>query len=152
MERALRRTMVFHGAIVVLLGMLAGFPYAFVVMGSLEGSERAWRMAHLEGVLNGLLLLAVAGVGGRLVLPARQGQVLAWALVVTGYANVVAAIIGATFAVRGLAPGGSFSNTIVYTLFMAAIAGVFVALGLVAAGARRRPSGTEQTHERRRHA
>ena len=148
MDRALRRTMVFHGAIVVLLGLLAGFPYAFVVMGRLQGSERAWRMAHLEGVLNGLLLLGVAGVGGRLVLSAGQARVLAWALVLTGYANVVAAIIGASFAVRGLAPGGSFSNTIVYTLFMAAVVGVFVALVLVAVGARR----PAPTHERRMQA
>jgi hypothetical protein len=151
-DRALRTRMVFHGAAVVLLGMLAGFPYAFVVTGDLPGSERAWRMAHLEGVLNGLLMLAVAGVGGRLALSAGQARVLFWALVVTGYGNVVAAVIGATFAVRGLAPGGSFSNTIVYTLFMVAIGGVFVALGLVALGARRRPPAPEHAEERRMRA
>src|ERR1051325_916514 len=87
MDRSLRRRMVFHGAVVVLLGMLAGFPYAFVVTGDMGGSERAWRMAHLEGVLNGLLLLAVAGVGGRLALSAREGTVLMWALGVTGDRN-----------------------------------------------------------------
>ena len=108
-------------------------------------------MAHLEGVLNGLLLLAVAGVGGRLALSARQGTVLAWALIVTGYGNVVAATIGATFAVRGLAPGGSFSNTLVYTLFMVAVFGVLVALGLVVFGARGRRPLAEQTTERRIH-
>jgi len=152
MDHALRKRIVFHGAVVVLLGMLAGFPYAFVVTGQLQGEERAWRMAHLEGVLNGLLMLAIAGIGGRLALSARQGTILAWALVVTGYGNVVAAVIAATFAVRGLAPGGSFSNTVVYTLFMAAIAGVLVALGLVAFGARRGTDVAQPPIERRMRA
>lgn len=136
MEQALRRKMVFHGAAVVLLGMLAGFPYGLVVTGDLAGSERAWRMAHLEGVLNGLVLLAVAGTAGRLSLGGRKPAVLAWALIVTGYGNVVAAILGATFGVRGLAPGGSFVNTVVYTIFVVAVVGIFVGMALVAAGAR----------------
>jgi len=151
MDRSLRRRMVFHGAVVVLLGMLAGFPYAFVVTGDMGGSERAWRMAHLEGVLNGLLLLAVAGVGGRLALSAREGTVLMWALVLTGYGNVVASIVGAVFAVRGLAPGGPVSNMFVYVVFLVAVIGVFVALGLLALGARR-PIAREQPIERRMRA
>ena len=136
--------MVFHGAVVMLFGMLAGFPYAFVVTGDLPGSERAWRMAHLEGTLNGLVLLAVAGIGERLVLPARGAPVLAWALILTGYGNVVAAILGATFQVRGLVPGGSVVNTVVYTLFIVAIAGIFVGLGLVALGAGRAGNAPER--------
>ena len=147
MDGALRKRMVFHGAVVILLGMLAGFPYALVVTGSLQGSERAWRMTHLEGVLNGLVLIAVAGVGRRLTLGARQQTVLAWALIVTGYGNVVAAAIAATLNVRGLSPGGSFGNTLVYLLFMVAVVGIFVGLVLVAHGARRSPE--PETMERR---
>jgi hypothetical protein len=151
MDRTLRTRLVFHGTAVVLLGMAVGFPYALVVTGDIVSSERAWRMAHLEGVLNGLLMLAIAGIGGRLALSARQGQVLLWALVVTGYGNVVAATIGAVFAVRGLVPGGSFSNTLVYLLFLVAVVAVLVALGLVLHGARRR-SGEAVDVERRTHA
>ena len=145
MERRLRMRMVFHGAVVVLFGMLAGFPYAFVVTGDLPGSERAWRMAHLEGVLNGLVLLAVAGVAERLVLPPRGAAVLAWALILTGYCNVVAAVLGATFNVRGLVPGGSVVNTVVYTLFIIAIAGIFVGMALVALGAWRAGNTSERS-------
>ncbi len=137
MEHRLRMKMVFHGAMVVLLGLLAGFPYALVVTGDLQGSERAWRMAHLEGVLNGLVLLAVAGVADGIVLSGGQARLLAGALAVTGYANVVAAILGASFSVRGLAPGGSIVNTLVYALFMVGVVAVFLGTGLVALGARR---------------
>ena len=135
-------TMIFHGAVVILLGLLAGFPYALVVTGTLASSERAWRMAHLEGVLNGLVVIVVAAVWDRLALEGRKRDVLVWALVMMAYGNVVASAIGATFGVRGLAPGYSFSNTLVYLLFMAAVVGVVVGLALVAEGAwKRRRAG-----------
>jgi len=135
--------MIFHGAVVILLGLLAGFPYALVITGSLVSSERAWRMAHLEGVLNGLLVIVVAAVWDRLALDGWKRDVLAWSLVLMAYGNVVASVIGATFAVRGLEPGGSPSNTLVYLLFMMAVVGIVVGIGLVAEGAwKRRRSGT----------
>src|SRR5437867_2945178 len=136
--RARTRTMTFHGAGVILLGPLAGFPYPLGGTGSLGGSERAWRMAHLEGVLNGVLVIVVAAVWDRLALDGWKRDVLAWSLVLMAYGNVVASVIGAAFAVRGLEPGGSPSNTLVYLLFMMAVVGIVVGLGLVAEGAWKR--------------
>jgi hypothetical protein len=133
----MRHRLVFHGACVILLGLVAGFPLAFVITGSLVSSERAWRMAHLEGVLNGLLLLAIAGVADGLVLDGRKPAVLAWALIITAYGNLIASVIAASANVRGLEPGGSFANTLTYLLFMVAVVTVVVALGLVAHGAYR---------------
>jgi hypothetical protein len=134
-----RRQLGFHGAIAIFLGLVAGFPFAFVILGQMAGDLRAWRMAHLEGVLNGLLLWAVAGFGSVLRLGKRGQQTLVWALVVTAYGNSIAAILGATAGERGLEPGGNLANMTVYLLFMAALVAVFVAVGAVAAGARRRP-------------
>jgi hypothetical protein len=37
--------MIFHGAVVILLGLAAGFPFALVITQSLEGSVRAWRIS-----------------------------------------------------------------------------------------------------------
>mgnify|MGYP003694112701 CR=1 FL=1 len=64
MEPRLRARLVFHGAVVVMLGLLAGFPHAFVLTGQLVGEERAWRMAHLEGLLNGMLMMLAGGGRG----------------------------------------------------------------------------------------
>ena len=41
MNGRLRARMVFHGAVVVMLGLLAGFPHAFVLTGQIAGEERA---------------------------------------------------------------------------------------------------------------
>ncbi len=129
--------MLFHGVVVILLGLLAGIPFAFVISGDLAGSVRAWRMAHLEGVLNGLVVMAVAAAGGRMSLSARQQRWLAWGLIVAAYGNVVASIVGASFGVRGLTPTPPLSNLFVFLLFTLAIVGVFLGLGLAAWGVRR---------------
>ncbi len=138
MHEALRRRLAFHGAVAILLGLLAGFPFAFVILGQMNGDLRAWRMAHLEGLLNGMLLWAVAGIGAVLSLGDGAQRTLVWALVVTAYGNSLAAILGAAAGQRGLEPGGTLANTTVYVMFMVALAAVFVAVGTVAAGARRR--------------
>jgi len=129
-----RARLVYNGSIVILLGLLAGFPYAMVVTGGMAGEERAWRMAHLEGVLNGVLALAAAGVWDALVLSPRQRSWLALSLVFAGYANVIASIIGAFFGVRGLALALPFTNVIVYTLFVLAILAVFIGVVLLVRG------------------
>src|SRR5262252_1175219 len=137
MREDISRRVIFHGAIVVLLGLAAGFPFAFVILGTMNGDLRAWRMAHLEGVLNGLVMFAVVGIAPRLTLSRGQQSLLGWCLVITGYGNVVASILGASVGVRGLEAGGSVANTVVYLLFVIAVVTVTVATVLLALGARR---------------
>lgn len=138
MDHRRRRQLAFHGAIAIVLGLLAGFPFGFVLLEQMAGDVRAWRMAHLEGVMNGLLLWAAAGLGAALRLGDGAQRTLTWSLVVTAYGNTVASILAAAAGVRGLAPGGTIANTTVYLLFMIALLAVFVAVGLVATGARER--------------
>jgi hypothetical protein len=94
-------------------------------------------MAHLEGVLNGLVAIALAAVGGLFVLSHRQQRLLAVCVVGMAYGNVVASILGAATGNRGLAPGGSLLNTAVYLMFVAAVVGIVVALVLAGLGAAR---------------
>jgi hypothetical protein len=138
LEPRAAKSLVGHGLVVILLGLLIGFPYALVVTGSMPGSERAWRMAHLEGVLNGLMLLAIGAAGSSLSLSARESRWLEWSLIVTAYGNVIAAALGAASGERGLAPAGPVANFVVYAMFMAAVVAVLFAIGLAALGAFRR--------------
>jgi hypothetical protein len=136
MNGGLRARMVFHGAVVVMLGLLAGFPHAFVLTGQIAGEERAWRMAHLEGLLNGFVVLIAAAVADRLMLSPRQYDWLVWSLVVAAYGNVIASVLGATFGVRGLALAPPVANIIMNLLFWVAIAGILAGVGLMIVGAR----------------
>jgi len=136
-----RSALVGHGLAVILLGLLLGFPYALVIQGSLAGSERAWRMAHLEGVLNGLMLVAVGAAGDSIALSARAALWLRWALIITAYGNLLGAALGAASGERGLAPAGPAANFAVYVLFMAAVVAVLGGLSVAAVGAFRAGRG-----------
>jgi hypothetical protein len=154
MDPRLQSRLIAHGALVFLAGMLAGFPFAFLLIekialwpipGSLDvtmpGDVRGWRMAHLEGILNGLTLIGVAAVGPRLRLSARAQRIVAWSLIVTAWGNIIASVIGPIFGGRGLEFGGGVANSLMYLLFVAAIVAVMIAMWLVFRGA---IAGTER--------
>jgi len=143
--------MIAHGALVFLVGLLAGFPFAFFELGrivlwpipgsisvSLPGDVRGWRMAHLEGILNGLTLIAVAAAMPRLRLSGRQRATVGWLLIVTAWGNAVASVIGPLSGGRGLEFGGGLANSVMYLLFVAAVVAVIIAMWLVFVGALRR--------------
>ncbi len=143
-----RRRLVAHGALAYLVGLLAGFPFAFVELQRIElwplpgsipvtlpGDVRAWRMAHLEGILNGLTCIGVAAVGPLLRLSPRAEAVVTWGLVVTVWGNVVASLLGPITGGRGLAFGGGVGDDVMYLLFVAAVVGVLAAVWLVFRGA-----------------
>lgn len=141
MNDRLHSLMVAHGALVFIVGLLAGFPFAFLLLGkvtlwpipgavdlTMPGDVRSWRMAHLEGILNGLTLFAVAAVATRLRLTPRAQSTIAWSLIVTAWGNVVASIVGPIFGGRGLAFGDGVANSLMYLLFVAAIVAVLIAM------------------------
>jgi hypothetical protein len=148
MSERLQSLMIAHGALLFLAGMVAGFPFVFHILGHVElwpipgsldiqipGDYRGWRMAHLEGILNGLLLIGVAAVGMRLRLGEAAARWVVWGLIVCGWGNVTASFIGPLTGTRGLSFTGFGWNTLVFLLFMLAIVAVFIAMTLVFRGA-----------------
>ncbi len=141
MNDRLHSLMIAHGAAVFIVGLLAGFPFAFLLLGkitlwpipgsidvTMPGDMRGWRMAHLEGILNGLTLLAVASVASRLQLTLRAQWTIAWSLILTAWANVVASVVGPICGGRGLEFGHGAANSLMYLLFVVAIVAVLIAM------------------------
>jgi hypothetical protein len=58
-----------------------------------------------------------------------------WSLVITGWGNIVASIIGPLFGGRGLTFGGGVANSLMFLLFMAAVFAVIVAMVVTVRGA-----------------
>ena len=148
MNPRLGSRLVFHGALVFLVGLAAGFPFAFEILQRFElwplpwvvafdppGDLRAWRMAHLEGILNGVVLFTIAGLGDRVLLSRRAEAWTYYSLLVAAWGNTVASTLSPLFDARGLTFGG-FWNSVSYVLFVAAIFAVVIALVLLARGAR----------------
>ncbi len=131
------RKMVFHGAAVMWLGLMAGFPFGFVIMGRMEGDLRAWHMAHMEGILNGMLTLAAAAVLKYLSIDERRVPLYAWSFIVAAWTNIVASIIAAIVRQRGLEMALPISNLVVFTIFVVGVLAVLVGLYLMLAGAKK---------------
>ena len=97
-------------------------------------------MAHLEGVTNGLLLMALAAIAPLLSLSDGQNRLLFWTAVITGWGFTLPAWANALAGTRGLAfDGGPFAgglaNHIIYLTGWPAVISVHVVFGLLLWGA-----------------
>lgn len=113
-------TLIFHGAIIAVVGLLSGFGFVFEILNSLSvwpatieitgqfpGSDRGWRVAHVAGVMNGLMLM-IAGLAlvpiGASVLSQKW---IVWGLVYTGWGNTLFFHFANFSNNRGLSAGAS---------------------------------------------
>ncbi len=97
----LRRSMVGHGALILLIGMLAGVGLLVSLLGGMEvwpgtiwplhlpGATDAWVRTHLGGMLNGILIMVVALVLPVVGFDVSGARKISWMLVGTGWANTL---------------------------------------------------------------
>lgn len=123
-----------------LLGEIDLWPVINHVEGQVSGESRAWIMAHLEGITNGILLMAIAGTCGFLKLSAGQFKWLFYSSLTFAWLFTLPAIANAWFGTRGLAFGGgpfgdSLANNVIYLFGWPPMIGVHIAFALLAWGA-----------------
>ena len=97
-----RLILIINGALVALIGLLSGFGFVFEILNSISvwpvsfemssdfpGSERGWRVAHVAGVMNGLMLM----IAGLVLVPIGASLLaqrwIVWGLVYTGWGNTL---------------------------------------------------------------
>jgi hypothetical protein len=152
----MRVLLVANGAGLWITAVLVGWMYMFMLLGEvvlfplipaidvqIPGEARAWNMAHLEGITNGLLLMGLAAISPLLSLTARQARVLFWSSVVTGWGFTLPAWANALAGTRGLAFGGGpfvggAANNIIYLVGWPPVVAVHFVFGLLLWGALRR--------------
>ncbi len=153
LDRRQRALLVLHGVGLVISAALSGWLYFFHLLGSIElwplfseipadipGDRRAWNMAHLEGITNGVLLMAVAACAPFLRLSTRTAKVLCWSCPIFGWGFTLPAIANAWFGTRGLAMGGgpfggSLANDLIFLSGWPPMIAAHVAFVLLAMGA-----------------
>jgi hypothetical protein len=166
MNERTRVLLVANGAGLWITAVLVGWMYMFMLLGEIElfplipsidveipGEARAWNMAHLEGITNGLLLMGLAAVAPLLTLSDRQHRLLFWAAVITGWGFTLPAWANALAGTRGLAfdggpfPGG-LANSVIYLTGWPPVIAVHLLFGLLLLGAVNRlkacPRGSPQ--------
>ncbi|MEQ9009899.1 hypothetical protein [Algiphilus sp.] len=113
-----RLRLIQHGAAIAVIGLLSGFGMVFAILealhvwpltiaydGAIPGSERGWRVAHVAGVMNGMLMLLI-GFALTTVLPSLRAQAwIVWGMVYTGWGNTVFFHCANLSSNRGLSAG-----------------------------------------------
>lgn len=139
MTRRMVLRVVFHGALLVVLGMLVGFAFHHAITaGSEPDTQRAWRVAHTSLVGGGVLYLAFAAVAQYLLLSPRVAAFAVWSLVVAAYAFAFGFVVGPAVGARGLEAIGPPLHVLVFGvlavgLSLLLIAGCIVLWGSYAA-------------------
>ncbi|SEJ08439.1 MULTISPECIES: hypothetical protein [unclassified Variovorax] len=129
------RHLVFHGAIVLLFGLLLGAPYAKAIKRDAAAHiVNSWRVAHLSLPIGATLMLATAGVLSSLAVPGWAMWLIAVALIVSAYGFCVSTPLAAISGQRGLSSDGAAGlGRLVYAGNMvgaiASVAGAVALLG-----------------------
>lgn len=109
------RHLVFHGAIVLLIGLLCGAPYGSAInRGAPAHTVHAWRVAHASLPIGALLMLVVAALLPSLTVAAGLKGFITLSLIVSSYAFCFSLPLAAVVGHRGLSPRGPLSARLVY--------------------------------------
>jgi len=109
----------------------------FVITGEIQGSFKAWHLAHLQGVMTGIMIIAVSSVVSLLSLDDRKLRILAYSLVIFGYCYSLGPVFGAFVGVKGIEPALPLANLLFYASNTIASLSVLLGLGLIIYGARK---------------
>ncbi len=141
--KSIQRRLIGNGALLIFLAGVLGFGFLFFLLGEIKlwpipghiayqmpGSVKAWRMAHLEGVINGLILWISALLMPLLPFTLAALRRMALGLIVVGWTFTIASAFDALFPdSRGLAFGGPLSNQLAFFMFYV---GVVIVMAIMA--------------------
>jgi hydroxylaminobenzene mutase len=117
-----------HGSIVLLIGLLAGIGYSYAATTASVDSDlyKNWRFAHLEGLFNGVMVLAIAGAWPAI---RRSGALLTLGrclLILGAYANAIGPWITALFiGHRVIQPHEPLEYIVVYGFYIPGVVPLF---------------------------
>jgi len=128
--------LIFHGAMLVLLGMVSGYIYRFAISSEWgPDQERTWRILHTFMVQCGGLYIAIGAVGRYLTLTTRTGTFVVWSLALSAYTFALGLVIAPLIGTRGLDPGSSLAAVAVFVNFVVSSAFGLAGVAVVVLGA-----------------
>jgi len=110
-----------HGIVVLLIGLLAGIGFSMAASSSSLTSQRyeTWHFAHLEGLLNGVVVLALAASWGFIENGTAYVRWGRWLLLIGAYANAIGPWITAVFIKhRVIHPHSALEDFVVYCFYI----------------------------------
>jgi|APFre7841882590_1041340.scaffolds.fasta_scaffold04476_3 hypothetical protein len=135
MPGLLNKYLIFHGAIIILIGLFSGLVYWQTITRNKSPEViRGWRIAHVFLVIEGMFIVIV-GLGiSHLALGGLAVRVLVWTIASSGYGFAWAFIGGAWKGYRGLTPKPYGLNTILFLGHFIGAAGSLIGIAMVIYG------------------
>lgn len=137
MRRSIEGRLCLHGAIVMFAAFVAGMLMGTVATGQIEGSLENWKLAHMEALINSIVLFAIAGCIGKLALSEGKANVVAFCLVVMAYCNTVFGFMRGATGALGYEFDGSMANNVAAFAGMLGVPLAVIAFALILQGAAR---------------
>jgi len=107
--------LLFHGVIILLFALIAGFPYAkSILKKEADNIIFAWRVAHAALTMGGMLLMLVAVILTFINMSVTLMWVISLLFITSGYAFLLALYLSPISGHRGLIYRGNFSAKLVY--------------------------------------
>lgn len=142
----MQHSLIGHGALLLFVAGVLGFGFLFFLIGKialwpipweidyqLPGTYDAWRMAHMEGIANGLLLWLTAAVLPLMPFQARGKKRLGYAMMLITWTIVIASALDPIFPdSRGLEFGGPVTNQLAFFLFYIGVGGAMIVPAMIA--------------------
>lgn len=122
--------LIFHGTVVLLIGLLAGFPFLFgIVRSAPSRSVDAWRAAHTGLSSTGVMAIAMGAALGLWQADNTAVEVVTWGITIGAYGIALAMTLAAATGSRGLVAGGPAANHIVYAAYMTGVPATLIGTG-----------------------
>ena len=94
--------LILNGALVALIGLIAGVGLLFEVLDAVAiwpffvelpsgfpGTQTGWQLAHVAGLMNGMLMIVCALAIGFLEIEGLRRRLIVWCMVYTGWGNTL---------------------------------------------------------------
>ena len=127
--------LIFHGAIIILIGLFSGLIYwQSIIRNKMPEVIRGWRIAHVFLVIEGMFIVTVGLIIPHLALGGLAIRVVIWTITSSGYGFAWAFVGGAWKGYRGLTPKPYGLNTLFFLGHFIGAAGSLIGIAMVIFG------------------
>jgi hypothetical protein len=121
-----------HGTIILIASLVAGLLLHKAIR--LERPVSAWHLAHAGGSGRGVMLIALAAIIQLIAFSPSQLSAFVWLIIAFAWTSMAAMVIAAASGERGVTWKGSFTNRLVFALYVASAVTAFPAAVMLLVG------------------